>query len=202
MKLTTFLQRFVAGRCKSSKLPAVLDLVGLRRTMKALWKASIHNIAAGVVTEHATTLVRRVDGKVRLAYPVPGTAGDVEPNYDVAQDETFIGTFHTHPYESGLTGIAFSGGDIASAINEEEWISIVQSGDDVFALIRTDKTSTSVDPIFVARQVDSLYLSGQVLAGLSPPDALWVANLQVCAVYGLAFYAGKIDGKLEVIFKP
>lgn len=202
MKLTTFLPRFVAGECKSSKLPAVLDLVEIRQTMNALWKASIRDIAAGVVTEHAATLVRCADGKVRLVYPVSGTADDVEPNYDVAQDETFIGTFHTHPYESGLTGIAFSGRDIASAINEEEWISIVQSGNDVFALIRTDRTSPRVDSLLVARQVDSLYLSGQMQAGLSPPDALFIANLQVCAVYGLAFYAGKIDGKLEVISKP
>ena len=147
MRLTTFLRRLVAGRCPSDKLPATLDLVGIRRMMKRLWKASLRDIASGEVLEHAATLVHLSSGKVQLAYPVIGDAGHVEPVYDVAADETFIGTFHTHPYESGLTGMAFSGGDIASAINKAEWISLVQSGDDVFALIRTDKTTPFVDSI-------------------------------------------------------
>ena len=125
----------------------------------------------------------------------------MEPNYDVAQDETFIGTFHTHPYENGLTGIAFSGGDIASAINEAEWISLVQSGDDVFALIRTDKTVPSVDSNVVVSQVSNLYET-LLNIRLSHQAALRIANLQICTTYGLAFYAGKISGRLEVKFKP
>ena len=70
MKLTTFLRRFVDGRCPSAKLPATLDLTGIRRTMKQLWNASIRNIATGVVLEHAATLVRSAEGKVRLVYLV------------------------------------------------------------------------------------------------------------------------------------
>jgi hypothetical protein len=201
MKLTTFLRRFIDGRCPGDKLPATLDLTGIRRTMKQLWNASIRDIATGVVLEYAATLVRNIEGKARLAYPVVGTAGNVEPNYDVAQDETFIGTFHTHPYENSLTGIAFSGGDIASAINETEWISLVQSGDDVFALIRTDKTVPSVDSNIVVNQVNDLY-EDLLNIRLSHQSALRIANLQICATYGLAFYAGKISGILEVKFKP
>ncbi len=201
MKLTTFLRRFVDGRHPSAKLPTTLDLTGIRRIMKQLWNASIRNIATGVVLEYAATIVRDAEERVRLAYPVVGTAGNVEPNYDVAQDETFIGTFHTHPYENGLTGIAFSGGDIASAINETEWISLVQSGDDVFALIRTDKTVLSVDSNMVVNQVNNLY-EDLLNIRLSHQSALRIANLQICATYGLAFYAGKISIILEVKFKP
>ena len=201
MKLTTFLRRFADGRCPSAKLPATLDLTRIRRTMKQLWNASIRNIATGVVLEHAATLVQSVEGKVRLAYPVIGTADYVKPNYDVMPDETFIGTFHTHPYKSCLTGIAFSGGDIASTINEAEWISFVQSGNDVFALIRTDKTAPSVDSNMVVSQVSNLYET-LLNARLSHQAALRIANLQICATYGLAFYAGKISGRLEVKFKP
>lgn len=100
-----------------------------------------------------------------------------------------------------MTGIAFSGEDIASAINEAEWISLVQSGDDVFALIRTDQTVSQIHPHVVVGQVNSLYNS-LLHRRLSAPDALWIANLQVCKTYGLAFYAGKIREKLEVIFQP
>lgn len=201
MKLTTFLRRFVDGRCPSAKLPATLNLTGIRRTMKQLWNASVRNIASGVVLEHAATLAFSTEGKARLIYPVAGTADDVEPNYDVAQNETFIGTFHTHPHKKGLTGIPFSGMDIASAINEAEWISLVQSGDDVFALIRTDKTVPSVDSNIVVSQVSNLYET-LLNIRLSYQSALRIANLQMCATYGLAFYAGKVGGRLEVKLKP
>ena len=43
--------------------------------------------------------------------------------------------------------MAFSGADIASAINANEAISVVQSGDVLFTLIRTEKTSSSADQL-------------------------------------------------------
>jgi hypothetical protein len=169
--------------------------------MKQLWKESIRNITDGETLEHAATLVRLLSEKVKLSYPVVGTADHVEPIYDVHQGETFIGTFHTHPYERGLTGMAFSGEDIASAINEEEWISLAQSGDEVFALIRTDKTVPFVDSHAVASQLSHLY-NAFLNTDLSPQSALRIANLQICSTYGLAFYAGQIGKPLEVKFKP
>ena len=69
------------------------------------------------------------------------------------------------------------------------------------ALIRTDKTVSQIEPHVVVGQVNSLYNS-LLHRRLSAPDALWIANLQVCKIYGLAFYAGKIREKLEVIFQP
>ena len=169
--------------------------------MRRLWNASIRHIESGMVLEHAATLVYDTEGKVKLAHPLAGTPDGVVPNYDVAEGEILIGTFHTHPYENGLTGMAFSGEDIASAINEAEWISLVQSGDDVFALIRTDQTVSQIHPHVVVGQVNNLYNS-LLNRRLSSPDALWIANLQICKIYGLAFYAGKAKEKLEVIFQP
>jgi proteasome lid subunit RPN8/RPN11 len=159
MKLTTFLRRFVNGQCPSRKLSTTLELTGIWSSMRRLWNASIRYIESGMVLEHAATLVCDAEGKVKLVHPVAGAPDEVVPNYDVAEGENFVGTFHTHPYENGLTGIAFSGEDIASAINEAEWISFVQSGDDVFALIRTDKTVSQIQPHMVVGQVNSLYNS-------------------------------------------
>ena len=194
-------RRFVDGRCPTAQLPTTIRLSGLRRMMKRLWRQSVRDIAAGVVVEHAATLVRGADGKVRLDYAVAGIANAVTPVYTVGADETCIGTYHTHPYAEGLTGMAFSDTDIASVIEFEEWISLVQSGDDVFALIRTTKTVDSVVPSVLEADFDQ-FLNVALRAGSSERAALWTANIGVCRRYGLAFYAGQVDGNLEVIFKP
>jgi len=169
--------------------------------MKRLWGESVQAIDTGIVTEHAATIVWTAAGKVQLSYFAIGTPDGAEPSYHVQPDETCVGTYHTHPYENGLTGMSFSGPDIASAINRAEWISLVQSGADVFALIRTDKTPERVSLALLEWEVEALYAMGLQLH-LAPPDALWIANLEMCATYGLAFYAGEADTPLEVIFKP
>jgi hypothetical protein len=97
--------------------------------------------------------------------------------------------------------MAFSDADIASAIEFGEWISLVQSGDDVFALIRTEKTLDSVVPSVLEADFDHFF-DVALRAGLSEREASWAANIGVCRLYGLAFYAGQINGNLEVIFKP
>ena len=56
----------------------------------------------------------------------------------------FIGTFHTHPHEDGTT-TAFSDQDIASALETQEKISLVRSGDETYALARTDLTPETVN---------------------------------------------------------
>ena len=108
MRLSALARRFVAGRCPSKQLPGTISLRGIRRVIKQLWQASVREIAAGKVFEHAATLVQSIGGKVRLDYIVKGT----------------------------------------------------------------DKA------------------------------AVWAANVDVCGLYGLALYKGRIDGDLEVIFRP
>jgi proteasome lid subunit RPN8/RPN11 len=169
--------------------------------MKRLWQASVREIAIGVVVEHAATLVQSVDGKVRLDYIVKGAEKAVTPVYTVAPGETCVGTYHTHPHPGGLTGVAFSAADIASAIVLKEWISLVQSGDSVFAMIRTDKTPNRVDRLVLKANFDQFFNAARH-AGLSEYEAVWAANVGVCRLYGLALYKGRTDKNLEVIFKP
>lgn len=54
--------------------------------------------------------------------------------------QQFVGTFHTHPYASGLMGMAFSGEDFASALAHRENLSILHCGDKIVALVRTELT--------------------------------------------------------------
>ena len=81
MKLTTFLRCFVNGRCPSRKLPATLELTGIRNSMRRLWNASIRHIENRVVLEHAATPVCDTEGKVQLVHPVAGAPDGVVPNY-------------------------------------------------------------------------------------------------------------------------
>jgi proteasome lid subunit RPN8/RPN11 len=133
------------GQCKSQELPAQIDLTDISDTVNALWKKSICYIERVQVVEYAATIVLNLEGRLCLRNIVSGDSTSVNPTLAVSAGEIFVGTFHTHPYESGLTGMAFSGADIASAINANEAISVVQSGDVLFALVRTEKTSPSAD---------------------------------------------------------
>lgn len=59
-----------------------------------------------------------------------------------------IGLFHTHPYdkESGwATGVSFSGGDMGTLILASILLSVVQSGSQVFAFVKTKLTPAYVD---------------------------------------------------------
>jgi proteasome lid subunit RPN8/RPN11 len=86
------------------------------------WQKSVRDIDKGVVKEYAAILVEGQEGEIKLVNPVEGTSDSVTPNLDIAEDEEFVGTFHTHPYEDGTT-TAFSGQDIASALETQEKIS-------------------------------------------------------------------------------
>jgi hypothetical protein len=124
-----------------AELPEQLELGDqVAQQMDALWQKSIRDIDRGVVREHAATLVKGQGGELKLVNPVVGEEDRVRPDREVAEGEKLLGTFHTHPYKEGYTAVAFSGQDIANAINSHDDITVVQSGEDVFASQPTDKT--------------------------------------------------------------
>jgi hypothetical protein len=133
------------GKLKSNELPSSLDLSAIAADMNNLWKQSIRDIKQGIVYECAGTIVLDANGHLRLVNQIEGTSDFVSPDVKVNVYQRFVGTFHTHPYEDETTGIAFSGGDIASAINGKEQISIVQSGEEVFAIVRTGSDQIDVN---------------------------------------------------------
>jgi hypothetical protein len=59
-----------------------------------------------------------------------------------------VGTFHTHPYDKSggwATGVSFSGGDMGVLILTSFLLSVVQSGSDLFAFVKTKLTPAYVD---------------------------------------------------------
>ncbi|MEW5717709.1 MAG: hypothetical protein AB1817_03700 [Chloroflexota bacterium] len=164
--------------------------------MERLWKQSVKD--DGTVREHAGTLVKGKEGNVKLVNPVAGTPDSVTPNRDVRAGEQLIGTFHTHPYEDGTTGAAFSGEDIVYAINNGDSETLVQSGEDTFALVRTAATPTSVDRDQIIAEFRNTLFEYQG-AGLPFTQALFETNRDLCQRYGLGFYAGKHGALKEVV---
>ena len=187
------------GKCKSRDLPARLNLASIAPEMNRLWEASIREIESEVVREHAALLVWERES-LRLTNIVEGSHDEVEPDNQLHEEQQFVGTFHTHPYVKGLQGMAFSGTDIASAINDQENLSVVHSGSQIFCLVRTEFTPSAVDEAAILKQERRLLRF--YLDAFSVSQALFKSNLFFCKRFKLAFYAGNATGKLRLEFKP
>lgn len=183
----------------SSILPTTLYLGdNVHRQMDNLW-----NETASDGRERAGTFVLDIDGNLQLVNIEIGSATGVNTNLDVSEDETFVGTFHTHPRPLLLGQInrGFSNSDILTAINDREKLSMIQTEDDVFALVRTGKTPSSVSKRTFYMEFDEL-MNQYEQSGFSREEALICTNLDISEKYGLAFYRGKAKNKLEVVYKP
>lgn len=186
---------------KSDDWPAGIDLGPLANEMSKLWERSILDIEDGRVTEWGAVLALDSKGNLRLVNEVEGDSNGVMISSAVEEDCTFVGTFHTHPYEDGTTGMAFTGADIASTINNGERIAIVQSGEYIFALLRTPKTPPSVDRLTLVSWFNAMcrkYFADM----MSKQEATLATNLDMCAEYGLAFYYGRAFENLRRVYVP
>ena len=190
------------GKLKSGELPEKVDLAEVTAEMNGLWEKSVLNIKGGEVREQTATLVLDSNRSLRMDNVVEGGPSSVIPDRDVGADKTLVGTFHTHPYPDGTTGMAFSGADIAYAINKGDTMTLVQSGQDVFGLVCTEKTPATVSRADLEAEFDALFDEYVIEDAMSDQEAALVTNLDLCKRYGLAFYLGKSDGKLEVVYKP
>lgn len=186
---------------KSDDLPAGIDLGPLANEMSKLWERSIRDIDEGRVTEWGAVLALDSKGNLRLVNAVEGDSNGVMINAAVEEDCTFVGTFHTHPYEDGTTGMAFTGADIASMINSGERIAIVQSGEYVFACLRTPETPPSVDRLTLVSWFNTM-CRRHFADMMSKQEATLATNLDMCAEYRLAFYYGRVFGSLRKVYVP
>ena len=187
------------GKCQSRDLPKRLNLTGIAPEMNRLWEASVREIDSGIVSEHAALLVWE-HGRLHLTNIVEGADNEVEPNYQPAEGQRFVGTFHTHPYVRGLKGVAFSGDDFATTLTHRENLSIVHCGDKIAALVRTELTAEFVDTEAVdqkARELFQIYLRNFPFT-----TAIFRMNLVLCEKYCLGLYMGNITGKLHLEFNP
>ncbi|MCI0694656.1 Mov34/MPN/PAD-1 family protein [candidate division KSB1 bacterium] len=187
------------GKCKSRDLPARLNLSSLAPEMNRLWEASVREIASGVVREHAALLVWEREN-LRLANIVEGADDEVEPSYQLAKGQQFVGTFHTHPYVTGWLGIPFSEADIASTLVHKESIAILHSGTQIYALVRTEMTPKFVEWQVVVNQ--ALELFKKYSRFCSFPGTVFNMNIGMFEHYNLGFYSGNIAGQLILEFRP
>jgi len=187
------------GKCKSRDLPKRLNLTGIAPEMNRLWDASVRELASGVVREHAALLVWERE-RLRLTNIVEGADDEVVPEYELTSEQHFVGTFHTYPYVTGKMGIAFSGMDIASAIADGENLSIVHSGNQIAALVRTEFTPKIVDEKAILKHEDELlwFHRDTILT----PQTILKINLIFCKQYNLGYYLGNITGQLRLRFQP
>jgi len=179
------------------ELPEELELgEQVAQQMDALWQKSVRDIDKDVVNEYGATLVKGQDG-LKLVNPVKGTSNSVMLNLDIAEDEEFVGTFHTHPHRT-----AFSDQDFFSALESQEKISLLRSGDETYALVRTDLTSRKVDADKVREAFDQEVLRCMMDdPGVSWSGAIYRANIEMCRRHGLAFYRGK-GSSLREVYRP
>ena len=187
------------GKCKSRNLPARLNLSSLAPEMNRLWEASIREIESGVVREHAALLVWEGE-KLRLTNIVEGADDEVDPSYQLSEGQQFVDTFHTHPYVSGLMGIAFSGEDFASALAHRENLSIVHCGDKIAALVRTQMTPKFFDDETLDDEAKQIVRTNRRVLTFS--DAVLQMNIAFCKRYHLGFYSGSLSGQLRLEFRP
>ena len=163
----------------------------------SLWRLSLIPSAEKKVREHGAALVKAEDGSLTVATARPGSSDTFSIDAREMQLEDFMGYFHTHPYESGTTGVAFSPGDFIATINHLN-ICIAQSGDDLFMLVRTPATPACIDPDPLLTDFDRkmVYYQRQ---GEAWQAAVLLANLHISRKYGLAFYIGKMHQPLQLV---
>lgn len=197
---TPALITFLRGQLSLSDLPEKIELdKHLWQVMDELWQRSIQYIDQRRVSEWGGVLVLDELDNLKLINITKGT--DQHISLRIPIQLTFVGSFHTHPYIDGTTGIAFSGADIADAINNREIISIVQSGRDVFVLMGANKVPSQVNRTLLKYQHTVLhhqYLS----EGMSDRKAVYYANLDICEAYHLTFYTGQVFSSLWEVYQP
>jgi len=164
-----------------------------------LWRLSLIPSGSPIqpVREHGAALVEETDGSLQITTARPGSCEAFPFDEGEMQFRGFMGYFHTHPYESGTTGVAFSPGDFSAMINSQMRICIAQSGDLLFMLVRTPATPKCIDPDKILTEFDK-WLADYQRKGKKWQAAVLLANLHICREYGLAFYIGRMHQPLQL----
>jgi len=166
--------------------------------MDDLWQRSVARLSQGIVVEWGGLLELR-RGHLRLVRPVSGTAEGLRLVMPVGS--RFVGSFHTHPDPAGHTGIGFSGADFTDMANQGERISLVQSGQHIFMLLRAEETPTNLDVAEWRSRMNTLFERAyrkqrSILA------ASLIANQAVCQDLVLALYYGHVFERLVEVYRP
>lgn len=210
-ELCAELDQAAAGRLPEEihlpdEVSAKLEELWQRSVKKEWWPFS------PPVREYAATLVETGSADVAFRHVVRGGEGSVRPQ-PPASDEHLIGYVHTHPYADGLRDMTFSGQDFeAFLLDPKTRVFVVQSGEAVFTLVKTNAT-----PVIAAAEVGTIQarvdmdfrLFAASISGLEPgagpasmdtQKAALLANMSACEEYHIALYAGQVGRPLQRVF--
>ena len=166
--------------------------------MDDLWQRSVVRLSEGIVIEWGGLLELR-RRRLRLVRSVSGTAEGLRLIVPVGS--RFVGSFHTHPHPAGHTGIGFSGADFSDMANQGERISLVQSGQHVFMLLRTEGTPSNLD-VDEWRSRMNILFERAYRERRSILAASLIANRAICQDVALALYYGHVLGRLVEVYRP
>jgi len=184
----------IEGLATPAGAPRTLRLSAANvRAFQSLWRQSF---PGGHSRERGGTLFADSEGRIGLGN-IAGIASDSNSfKPDLAPKPgggtRAIGTFHTHPYdatENWVTGVSFSGADIAYMINKGLILNLLQSGPRLFAFVRT-RLSPRQLPYAETHAKHALEITPYLMRGITYPQASRMHMQAAAAMYGLAYYQG------------
>ncbi len=188
--------RLWLGELNSIELPTTIELGKVGQILDKMYKDSAQDLR-----ERAAVLFLNQTGHLCTSKPIMGDRYRViihRPKLDAG--EQYVGIMHTHPPLMG-TGVAFGGQDFVVMVNSNDVIALLQTGSNLVALIRTEKTATKANVDTVRSQMRAVEQQA-TSQGMTAKEGLVLANLAICQTYGLALYVGYAPGPLEEIFRP
>lgn len=154
--------------------------------------------------EHAGTLViRDATGELEMANETSGDAGSAQPSDEAPEGTTYQGIFHTHPYgkndgaDLDGTTASFSGQDFAVMDDYDANVSVVQSNDTKYVMVRTDETPSKINDAeankFYEKEQAKVYHAA-IAEGKSPKEAMQIsteaAAKKTAEKYKFGYYEG------------
>jgi len=180
---------------KSRELPKELDLSDIQDEMERLWQSTARD---RLRRERGACIVLDQD-KLNLEHKVVGKSPqEVTPMHRVGDHDDHLGFFHTHSlYPDGKEQVGFSEKDFAGALEDDERLSVVRSGNLVFALVRTERTRS---PAPVSKQEEDKFFAvfqDYYDKNLPMDKAQWRANRDLCHDLGFVLYTGDFGQPLR-----
>jgi hypothetical protein len=195
-----FCSRLKSGKLTIGDLPEGFELCGrIVQEIDELWKQMVNDPDH---KEQGACILFDWECSFRL----DGIADDqspfhVTPRCRAWDCDDHMGFFHTHWYLGGEEQVGFSGNDFAGFLQDGESLSVVRSGNQIFALMRTNATP---EPFLVSehelvqfRRTFLYYHSTE----LSQAEAQLKANRKICQELGMAFYRALAGGALKLDYE-
>ncbi len=184
---------------------------GLQETFQSLSHKSY--LTGGVQEQGGTLYVNIQTGEIGIANigGFGSTSNEFTPNKNLISTPLAadIGVFHTHPYDvnissthgvDGQSYASFSATDLYRVAAGEDNVSVVNSGHNQYAMVRTSETYINVSFEQFQTTYDFILQTG-LKSGLSFLDSVRDTVIILSDIYNIAYYEGS-GGVLTKIGQP